>query len=83
MSTRRKPPRAQYKPTVGELVIDAAHKGVEGVYMGVHAGKAHLRPEAGGKEWTTDPGALESPFDKPKLVLRLKPDTRYPQGSAA
>ncbi|MEV0194549.1 hypothetical protein AB0I39_39255 [Kitasatospora purpeofusca] len=66
------PPRPRmpvYKPAVGEIVRDLAHrdtsgKPLEAVYMDTLAGLVYLRHEAGGCEWTTKPAhvqALPSP----------------------
>ncbi|MFJ8430246.1 hypothetical protein ACIQ9P_02965 [Kitasatospora sp. NPDC094019] len=57
-----------YRPELGEVVKDRAHKGVEGVYMDTMSGRVYLRPRGGGLEWTTSPGDIERIGEKPELI---------------
>ncbi|MFB6894339.1 hypothetical protein ACFCX4_34115 [Kitasatospora sp. NPDC056327] len=61
-----------YTPAVGEVVRDLAHRGpsglpVEAVYMDTLAGLVHLRPIAGGCEWTTGPDCVQA-LPNPRFV---------------
>ncbi len=62
--------RSPYKPQLGELVRDLAHKGAVGAYMGTECGLAYLRRPAGGCEWSTPAGEIE-PADGVELSADL------------
>ncbi|MFJ9950016.1 hypothetical protein [Kitasatospora sp. NPDC091207] len=67
-----RPRTPAYRPTVGEVVRDLAHRApngqaTEGVYMDTLGGAAYLRPEAGGCEWTTGPEHVK-PLDTPRFI---------------
>ncbi|MET8702234.1 hypothetical protein ABZW10_25695 [Kitasatospora sp. NPDC004723] len=51
--------RLDYRPELGELVRDLAHRGAVGAYMGTVGGQIYLRRPDGGIEWTTYPSEIE------------------------
>ncbi|MFI6847651.1 hypothetical protein ACIBJD_23930 [Kitasatospora sp. NPDC050467] len=66
-----------YRPEVGEVVRDLAHRAAtgdptEGVYMDTLGGLAYLRPAAGGCEWTTKPEHLQR-LDHPRHLTVQHP----------
>ncbi|WP_406193549.1 hypothetical protein OH807_02975 [Kitasatospora sp. NBC_01560] len=76
-----------YRPVVGEVVRDLARRGVdghpvEGVYMDTMNGLAHLRPEAGGCEWTTRPDRVQR-LDEPRHLTVQHPSRPRASGSVA
>lgn len=61
MTTRRKPPRALYRPQAGELVRDTKH-GVNGIYDGPSYTTKHaveLKPVGGGVAWDTPASEIQ------------------------
>ncbi|ARF79345.1 hypothetical protein ACIG0C_01980 [Kitasatospora aureofaciens] len=71
----RKATRTIYKPKIGEIVRDRAHKGVEGTYMGIQGGMVYLRPRGGGQEWETYPSEIEALPNGPELIAVMRPST--------
>jgi hypothetical protein len=61
---------------VGEVVIDADNKGVEGIFMDVHGGLVFLRPERGGMEWTTRACALRKRPGPPRVLPVMQPSPK-------
>lgn len=68
MAVRKRSRTPIYRPKVGEVVKDRAHKGAEGVYMDTMSGRAYLRPRGGGLEWTTYPSEIEQLGETPELI---------------